>query len=133
MGRLFSGKARLVRVMLDRVGVNATIKRASNTPSENARGKIEDNEVEYSSVAEETVHPIYASQGDRPGEARVPGGRINTESPRLVFQDDTVAQEDDRVVLSDTNREYTLDERIPRATHIEFRATLVNDTEYSEK
>lgn len=127
MGRLFSGKARLVRVMLDRAGVSATIRRRDNSPSENSRGKVEDGDWTYADVAEETVFPIYASRDDRPAESRVTGGRINTESPRIAFQDNTVAREDDRVVMSDTNRTYVLDERVPRATHIEFRATLVND------
>lgn len=127
MGRLFEGKARLASVVLHRVGVEATISKPDGTASTNKYGKTEDGDRNYTDIATETVHRIFTSDSDRSDEARVAGGRIDVENPRLAFQQNTAAEEDYRVTFSDTDRTYVLDELIPMKTHTEFRATLLNE------
>lgn len=127
MKRTLGGRGRLAEMAINRVGAGVTIKRLLSPPAENEYGKTPDSSPsDYDDVTTEVAHRIYASRNDFPNEARVTGGRIDSENPRLAFKEDTQAQEDDIVEFEDTGRQYVLDERIPRQTHVEFRSTFIN-------
>lgn len=124
---LFPGKQRLATVMLHRVGTDVEIKRADGTATENKYGKVSDTDVSWSTVANEVAYRLYKYKDDFPNESRALGGRVNTDNPFIAFPRDTDAQEDDRVVFADDNKEYVLDELHARQTHYEFQSTLVTD------
>lgn len=136
-GEVLTGR-KLFRVALNRTGETVTIYRADGTATENKYGKIEDGDRTFSKVTSEVGRLTYESMEERPTESRVQGGRVNTESPIILFRDDTQAREDDRVVFDGFGdgsfgsdvfgdaRTYTLDERVPRDNYVAFKATLVN-------
>lgn len=128
MADLIKSQSRLFRRLIDMTSGTATISRP-DSPSENKYGKVEDSDLTYTDVDTEKVHRMYISRDDLPSESQVRGGRLNSDDPRLAFMDNTEAQEDDHVTFDDTGRTYVLDERIPRISHVEFRATLVNDVD----
>lgn len=124
-GELFDGKQRLGRVILNRVGKQVDVLRADGSATENKYGKIEDDERSYDVVGQETARRIYANESDRPGEADVTGGRLDSENPRILFGSGADVTDDDRVRFPD-NKVYVLDEEAPLDTHTSYRVTLVN-------
>lgn len=126
MSRLFTGRQRTADVMLSRFGTEVTIRRPDGTATLNEYGKVEDSDQTYNTVTTERAVRWYRARDDHPGEARVTGGRIDTENPWLFVAHDTQMQEDDRIEFSDTNQTYVVDELISRQTHTEARVTPTN-------
>jgi hypothetical protein len=126
-GKLFSGNERLVRVVLHRVGTPAEVYRADGTATENAYGKVQDGDRTRNKVTDLLAYRMYRYKDDFPAEARTAGGRVDTDTPFLVFQKEADVQEDDRIIFQDDDKEYHLDEEIPYATHVEYRSTLVTN------
>lgn len=93
---------------------------------EDRYGKVNDTDKVFLDIGQGTAYRIYPSMEERASEASTLGGRIDTESPRIAFPRDTIAEEDDRVGFPD-GRKFVLDERVPMETHYEFRATLVTN------
>lgn len=124
MGRLFNGKARLGKVILQRAGEIVEVLEP-DSPSENKYGKVEDDERTYTVIGEERARRVYDNLDTRPGEADVSGGRLRAENPRILFQKDAIVDEDHRVRFPDSH-EYVLDEEVPLDTHTSFRVTYVN-------
>lgn len=123
-GETFRGRSRTASVLINRAGTPVDILRP-DSPPENKYGKVSDSDVTYSQVASSVCRRIYPTDDERPREARTIGGRIDTEEPRLAFPKNTNVQEGDRVQFQDDGKQYQIDEHIPRETHDEYRATLV--------
>lgn len=124
-GELFQANAATIDVILQRVGDVVTVKKADGTETTNSRGKVTDTDITWVDVDSETAHRIYGSDSDRPDFANVVGGRVDVDSPQVVFSNDTVAEAGRRVEFPDGNV-YELDEKVPYETHTQFRSTLVN-------
>lgn len=122
---LFQPRNRLIRVILNRVGVPADIEQPSSPP-DNKYGKVSDVDVTYSTVATEDAYRTYGSYEERPRSMPEIGGDADMDTPRVVLKRETAAEEDYRVTFTDDGKVYHLDEKIPRETHTEFRATVVN-------
>jgi hypothetical protein len=123
-GPLFGGKRTHIAAILYRTGSDVDVLRPDGNATENRYGKVADSDVSYSSVASERARRIYLSETPRGAEQVVTGGRLNTEDPRIALMDDTVAKEGDRLRFPDGQR-YSLESRIDRDTHVEFRTTLI--------
>lgn len=139
--RLFPNKTRHLNVIFHRVGEEVVVKRDDGTATENEYGKVEDDEVsyvelgyggnEYGTTAYSGT-PVYAkrlypSYEGRPDEMGTIGGRVDVDNPRIAFPQNIDVQEGDRVEFVDENTTYFIEQRVPRETHNEFRATLVTE------
>lgn len=139
--RLFPNKKRHLEVLLHRVGQEVHVFRPDGTATANRYGKVEDVDISYTRVGYGAYEygqqaysgePIYARRlyggyDDRPGENNEVGGHVNIDSPRIAFSSDVDVQEDDRVEFVAEGVTYLLERKVPRETHNEFRAVLVNE------
>lgn len=126
MNTLFSAKRTEVAAILHRIGSEATIRRYDENAAVNQYGKVSDTDRTFSDLTTEYARRVYNSNTDRDSQQLVQGGRLDEDTPRIALTYDTQAQEDDRVVFPD-GQEYALDKKVPRDTHTEFRATLIQD------
>lgn len=122
----FGGKRTHVAAILYRVGKEVDIARPDNVATENRYGKLSDQDRSYSDVDTEYARRMYNSGGQRDSQQLVQGGRLDQDTPRIAFMYDTVAQEGDRATFP-SGQTYSLDKRIDRDTHVEFRATLIQE------
>jgi len=123
-GPLLGGNRTTVSAIIYRTGNEATIRRPDGNATENRYGKVTDTDVTYSAQATERFRRIYQTESEPGSEQFVAGGRVSDEEPGIAARYNTVAQEGDRLLFEDGN-EYTLDSRVDRDTHVEFRTTLV--------
>jgi hypothetical protein len=121
---IFQPRDRLIRVVLNRTGTPADIKQPSN-PGENKYGKVADTDRSYTVVATEDAYRTYGSYEERPRDMPEVGGDADMDTPRIIFKRDTAANEGYRVEFDD-GEVYELDVVVPRETHKEFRATIVD-------
>lgn len=122
----FGGKRTHVAAIIYRIGKEVSITRPDQTATENQYGKVSDGDRTYSQVTTEHARRIYAQEGNEPQQQIVSGGRLSQETPRIAFKNDTQAQEGDRVTFPGGNT-YELDEQVPKDTHIEYRATKLQE------
>lgn len=114
------------KVAISRMGELAQI--SAPTPDDvdkdgstvNDYGKVERESWEQ--VGAEPVVRIYQS-GSEPGQARVLGGRTDTERPRLIMYRETVARAGYRVDYRGTT--FEIDSLTTFPTHVEAETTLV--------
>lgn len=123
-GRLFSGRERTAAVLLDRVGVHATLRKPDGTATENKYGKVSDSDINFVDDGQITAHRLYPNDDSRQRESSVEGGAVDLSTPRIAVQNGTGLQEEWRVAFPD-GEVYRLIEKIPRKTHEEWRAELV--------
>jgi hypothetical protein len=123
---LFSAKRTEVAAILYRIGHEVTIRRYDENAAVNQYGKVSDTDRTYSDLTTEYARRVYNSNTDRDSQQLVQGGRLSEDTPRIAFTHDTAAEADDRVVFPD-GQTYVLDKEVPRDTHMEFRATLLQD------
>ncbi|SEL17776.1 hypothetical protein SAMN04488691_103174 [Haloferax larsenii] len=118
---ILPAQRRQARLAIHRLGASCTIREPTGA-SLNAYGKPDGSE-SWSDVATEKVVRTY-TRSNSPEQARLSGGRYRTESPLLVFRDDSAVEEGFRVVFPD-EREYEVDALNPYPTHIEGTTTVI--------
>jgi len=123
-GPLLGGNRTTIASIIYRTGNEADILRPDGQATENRYGKVSDGDVNYTVEDTETFRRIYQSEVERGSEQLVIGGRLDDEEPRIAARHDTGAQEGDRLQFADGST-YSLESRIGRDTHVEFRTTLV--------
>lgn len=125
-GALFGAKRTEAAAVIYRVGSEVQILRADQQATENRYGKVSDTDRTFSQVATEHARRMYESRGDEPQQQLVTGGRLDQETPIVAFKHDTEAEEGDRVEFPD-GTQYSLDRRVPKDTHVEYRTTMIQE------
>jgi hypothetical protein len=118
---ILPAQRRQARLAIHRLGASCTI-REPDDGTVNGYGK-KDGSESWSAVATEKVVRTY-TRSSAPSQARISGGRYRTESPVLVFRDDSAVEEGFRVTFPD-GREYEVDALTPYPSHSEATTTVV--------
>ncbi|QRV15029.1 head-tail adaptor protein [Haloterrigena salifodinae] len=119
---ILPAQRRQARLAIHRLGASCTIKEPTGE-TVNGYGK-KDGSESWSGVADEKVVRTY-TRSSAPAQARLSGGRYRTESPVLVFRDDSAIEEGFRVEYPD-GRVYEVDALTPYPSHLEGTTTVVN-------
>lgn len=122
--QLFGGKRTHVSDIIYSVGEPVDILQPDNTATENRYGKVSDTDRSFSKVDEEHARRIYETDNDEQSQQIVEGGRLDEDTPQIAMMHDTVADTGYHLRFPDGS-EYELDREVPKDTHTQFRATLI--------
>jgi hypothetical protein len=125
-GELTRVRKRTVDNLIGRTGEYATIYRPDGSEPENKFGKVEDDDRTHTDVGEVLARRTYESYDQRPSDAGTIGGRVTTDTPRIICKRDANVQEEDELVFPDGER-YSVDKKVARDTHLQFRVTRITN------
>ena len=121
---ILPAQERAARLAIHRMGVECDISEPAGSTATDGYGKQSSTDDTFSSVGSEKVVRVYGGGGTEPSVGRHTGGRQKEDSPLLVLQRNTVAQEGFRVSYNSSL--YELDSFTIYPSHIEATTTLVN-------
>ena len=119
---ILPAQKRQARLAIHRLGNSCSIQEPT-AGAVNQYGKITGSE-SWSSIAQEQVVRTYTRTA-KPNQARLSGGRYQTESPMLTLRDDSVVEEGFRVEFPDGSI-YEVDAITHYPTHLEASTTVIN-------
>jgi hypothetical protein len=115
-------------IAIKRLGDKVIVRKPDGSATENKYGKVETNDVTYTDTEETYARRVYRFEDEFPAEAGVVGGRVDTDTPRILLPKDVEVNEEWRVHFINSDETYVLDEEIHREIMHEYPATLVSDT-----